>query len=259
MIFYLFMSIFLTPAALNKSRQLLAKDNFNSFLPTIRSQIFTDSFKGFTFKVNKKVDNEIEGIFLHDTGNNLKNLSSNTIDVSSTTIVAEKGIVDKRNLYLLNGQIISSKKKNNIEIINFDELNINLNELVTSTIKRPKIQETSTIKLISCISKNLKDEKFCTKDSKKEIVPNLVRRIVLPFYIPVISLLCSFLLIKNNIRVTNKIFIYSFSILLLIFTELFIRYTGINYFLRIGYIFLPFAIFFISYSALKIKLKTSLR
>ena len=61
------------------------------------------------------------------------------------------------------------QKKNNIEIINFDELNINLNELVTSTIKRPKIQETSTIKLISCISKNLKDEKFCTKDSKKKL------------------------------------------------------------------------------------------
>ena len=42
--FYLIMSTILTPSALNKSRQLLSKDNLNSLLPTIRSQNFSDSF-----------------------------------------------------------------------------------------------------------------------------------------------------------------------------------------------------------------------
>ena len=46
-IFYIFFSAVLTPLALNKSRQLLSKDQLNSFLPTVRSQQFTDSFKGF--------------------------------------------------------------------------------------------------------------------------------------------------------------------------------------------------------------------
>ena len=54
LIFYLTFSTFLTPLALNKSRQLLSNDNFNSFLPTIRTQQFSDSFKGFTFIVEKK-------------------------------------------------------------------------------------------------------------------------------------------------------------------------------------------------------------
>ena len=53
-IFYIFFSAVLTPLALNKSRQLLSKDQLNSFLPTVRSQQFTDSFKGFTFIVKKK-------------------------------------------------------------------------------------------------------------------------------------------------------------------------------------------------------------
>ena len=110
LIFYLILSIFLTPFILNKSRALLSKDQLNSFLPTIRTQQFSDSFKGFTFMVNKKIQNEIQYIFLNDTGNNLKNLSPNSTNVSSTTIVAEKGIVEERDMILFNGQIISTKK-----------------------------------------------------------------------------------------------------------------------------------------------------
>ena len=53
--FYLTFSTFFTPLALNKSRSILAKQNFNSFLPTIRVQSFNDSFKGFTFLVEQKI------------------------------------------------------------------------------------------------------------------------------------------------------------------------------------------------------------
>ena len=55
LIFYLIFSTFLTPFALSKSRQLLSNDNFNSFLPTIKTQQFSDSFKGFTFLVEKEL------------------------------------------------------------------------------------------------------------------------------------------------------------------------------------------------------------
>ena len=54
LIFYLLFSIFLTPMALNQSRKLLGNENLNSFLPTIKTQQFSDSFKGFTFLVEKK-------------------------------------------------------------------------------------------------------------------------------------------------------------------------------------------------------------
>ena len=55
LLFYIVLSAFLTPIALNKSRQLLSEDQLNSFLPTIRTQQFSDSFKGFTFIVEKKL------------------------------------------------------------------------------------------------------------------------------------------------------------------------------------------------------------
>jgi len=109
-VFYLIFSTYITPLALNKSRQMLSNSEFNSFLPTIRTQQFSDSFKGFTFIVEKKQDNKLQNIFLHDKGDNLKNLSSNTSEISETTITAENGILEEKKMFLFNGQIISSKK-----------------------------------------------------------------------------------------------------------------------------------------------------
>ena len=255
LMFYLLLSTFLTPYALNKSRHLLSKDQLNSFLPTIRSQQFSDSFKAFTFIVDKKINNEVNNIFIHDTGRNLKNFSSNIEDVSSTTIVAEKGMINNRNMFLINGQIISSKKENKVEVINFEQLDISLSNLSTSTIKKPKLQEISTLKLLSCFFKDLETSSVCNEESKKEILPNLIRRIVLPFYIPAISLICSFLLIKNTAILFDKFLVYITSFSLLVFTELFIRYTGINYFVRTIYILLPFILIFFSYIFLTFKFK----
>ena len=255
LIIYLIFSAFLTPLALNKSRQLLTEDQLNSFLPTIRSQQFSDSFKGFTFIVDDKVNNEVNNIFIHDTNNNLKNFSSNIGNVSSTTIIANQGIINNRKMLLINGQIISSKKKEEVEVINFEQLDISLNNLSSAIIKMPKLQEISTLKLLSCFVKDSNEKKFCNKDAKKEIIPNLIRRLILPFYIPVVSLLCSFLLVKNNINLLEKMKIYLFTFLLLVLTELFIRYTGINYQIRSIYIILPFALIMSVYLILNYKLK----
>ncbi len=253
LLFYIILSAFLTPIALNKSRQLLSEDQLNSFLPTVRTQQFSDSFKGFTFIVEKKINNEIQNIFLHDTGKNLKNLSPNISSESNTTVVAEKGIVKERKMFLFNGQIISSKSSNEeTEIIRFEQLNIDLSDLVTTTIKQPKLQETSTLTLISCLFSKSQNPEICKKDVDKEIFPILMRRIVLPFYIPVITLVCSFLLLKNQRIYSNKISIFIYGFIILLLTELLIRYTGLNYLLRIFYLIMPvslslFFYFFLNY------------
>ena len=53
LILYLILSIIFTPYTLNKSRQLLGKEELNSFLPTIKTQQFSDTFKGLTIIVEK--------------------------------------------------------------------------------------------------------------------------------------------------------------------------------------------------------------
>ena len=110
LIFYLIFSIFLTPLALNKSRQLLTKDSFNSFLPTIRVKQFSDSFKGFTFIVEKKFKNEIKNIFIYDESNVLKNITSDQQNNNVTTVIAKEGVVEEKRMILFKGKIISTKK-----------------------------------------------------------------------------------------------------------------------------------------------------
>ena len=233
LILYLFFSTLITPLALNKSRSIISQNNFNSFLPTIRIQQFSDSFEGFTFIVEKKIKNNIEKVFIHDSSNTLKNLTSDHQETSSTTIVAENGIVEEKKMILFNGQIISSRRNNSKnEIIKFEQLNIDLKNLQTGTIKQPKLQETSTYKLFQCINGSISENEInCKENTKKEITTVLNRRIVLPLYIPIIALLCSFLLIKTKSQKSfflNKYSIFILSFLVLLYAELIIRYTGIS-------------------------------
>jgi lipopolysaccharide export LptBFGC system permease protein LptF len=239
--FYLIFSIYITPLMLNKSRQLLANDKYNSILPTLKTNEFNDSFKNLIIFVEEKFENRIKNIFIQDNGNYLKKLTPNSSKNQITNIIANEGIVQKKELFLINGQIISfNKQSKKNEIIKFDQLGINFLDIDTNQIKQPKIQETSTNKLFKCVFKNELNNNFCNNESKKEIIPALNRRLSLPLYIPVISLLCSLLIMKSKKIYYKKSIIFSYCFVLLVIIELCIKYTGLNYITQIVFLIVPF-------------------
>ena len=239
--FYLIFSIYITPLMLNKSRQLLANDKYNSILPTLKTNEFNDSFKNLIIFVEEKFENKVKNIFIQDNGNYLKKLTPNSSKNQITNIIANEGIVQKKELFLINGQIISfNKQSKKNEIIKFDQLGINFLDIDTNQIKQPKIQETSTNELFKCVFKNELNNNFCNNESKKEIIPALNRRLSLPLYIPVISLLCSLLIMKSKKIYYKKSVIFSYCFFLLVVIELCIKYTGLNYITQIIFLILPF-------------------
>ena len=256
----LFLSSFLAPYTLYKSRLLLSDDRIKSISPAIRKQEFSDSFKGLTFLVSKKKVNEVENIFLHDSGGNLRNLSPDLSDSSATTIIAKNGYIDKTKFLLFDGQIISTKddnKKNNI--VKFEQINLDLGGLSTTTIKKPKIQETSTFKLLNCFILK-RNDRFCNENAKKEMTTALNRRIVMPLYIPVIALICSLLLINRSTKVLNNYLIFAYSFLLLLFSEMTVRYTGLSEITNIIFLITPVSFIILIYIFLIFKLsKTNIR
>jgi lipopolysaccharide export system permease protein len=137
--------------------------------------------------------------------------------------------------------------------IKFEQINIDLKELTTRTIKQVKIQETPTFELTKCLFDKNSELKICKGDSYKEIIPVLIRRMVLPLYVPVITLICSFLLFKSNRFFLNKYSVFFYSFILLVITELIIRFTGINNLLRYFYIIFPFIALFLLYLLLVFK------
>ena len=247
---------------MNKSRLLLSNDNVSSFLPTIKREQFSDTFKNFTFFVENKNNNQIENIFLFDEGNKLKSLSSNDKNKSSTVIVAKKGLVNEKKLLLFNGQIITSKKDNTEnEIIKFEQINIDLSDLNTSTIKKPKLQETSTLKLLDCFFSNTFANQICNNKLKEEITSVLNRRLFLPLYIPVLALICSIQLIRSKKNYFNRYSVFIYSFLLVLFAEMTVRLTGINLFIRFAFMALPFilSILFYTFLIFKFSKETSLK
>ena len=141
-------------------------------------------------------------------------------------------------------------------MIKFDKLIVDLSRLQTSTVKKPKIQETSTLKLLSCILKDTFENKFCDNQVKKEIISNLSRRAILPLYLPALAMIISLLLInsKNIFEQVRRIFLY---FCLLIFTELLVRYTGLVSFIGIIYFIMPFLILISIYIYLVFKFSKS--
>ena len=249
---YLIFSIFLTPMALNKSRILLGDEKLTSFVPTVREQQFSDSFNGLTFIVDQKSGNQVKNIFLQDNANVLKNLSSKKKDISSNTIIAKSGLVDDKSILLFEGKIISSSKVNyKNEILKFDQLKIDLRDISNTTIKKPKVQETSTLELSKCFF----GSNICAKNWIKETIPVLNRRVILPFFIPVTALIACFLFVSPKKTILfNKVSIFLYSFIILLYAETIIRYTGLNKIVLNIFILSPFLLIFAIYLFLKIKL-----
>ena len=143
------------------------------------------------------------------------------------------------------------------QIVKFDQMNLNLGSIENNIIKKPKIQETSTMQLISCFTNKSDKNIFCNEKSKQEVIHTLNRRIVLPIYIPIISLISCLLLAntKKSNFMLNKITIFLLSFFTLLFVELFIRYTGVNYLINYLFIFFPFLLLPLMYLMLILKFK----
>jgi hypothetical protein len=132
-------------------------------------------------------------------------------------------------------------------------MNVNLEELNTSTIKQPKLQETSTLKLLNCFFKKTFVNRVCEGELKQEITSVVFRRIFLPLYIPILSLICSLYLLKSSKIYFNKFSIFFYSFILVVFTELTVRLTGINVYIKTIFSLMPFILFFLFYAFLIFK------
>ena len=115
---YLFLSVFISPLALNKSRSLLSNDELNSLGPIIKSNQFSDSFEGLTFVVDKKNGNEIKNILQ----NEIENKSKNIININKTNFEECKQLF---NVFGIPWIIANGEAENICSQLCFYKLNIN--------------------------------------------------------------------------------------------------------------------------------------
>ena len=239
----LLMTSFINPSLLNLSRSVL-KSSELQFIPSLmKEKEFNDTVEGLTIFIDKKDENNIYyNIFIQDDGRILSDVGT-----SSSTIFARFGFItpDEKNLILHDGNIQNLKDDNSVNIVKFDKTVFNLSGISTKSISEPKLQETSTMKIIECIKNKYAEDFHNCKDNKKALMNikiEINKRFGMPIFIPLISLICSFLLSsrkdKKNYNYNKYIYFFiCFAILTL--SEIMVRYSGNSWIHASTYYLLP--------------------
>ena len=258
----MFLTTYIVPLTQDNARSYIRSSNIDFFPSLIKEKRFVDTVSDLTIYVGKKKENgNFNNIFLKDKVNENK----------SQVIYAKEGKilnVDNQNfLKLIDGKIINLIN-DETTIFDFSETNFNLSGYTTKTTTVPKVQELSTPLLLNCAldfygkEKIFNNEINCDSDFYKHIQQELLKRIYLPIYLPIIALIAASLIIYNKdyinyISYRFKLFIIG--VLTIVISEISIRYAALSLQSTLVFLIIPIIIYLIGYIFFtnKLKLKTN--
>tara|TARA_B100001250_G_scaffold64858_1_gene51239 strand:- start:518 stop:1300 length:783 start_codon:yes stop_codon:yes gene_type:complete len=225
-------NLFIVPNSQNLGRDYIKESNID-FLPKLISEKkFIDVAKNLTIFVEEyNFNGEFEKIYIKEV------LGKN----SSKIISANFGRVIKKNdnyFLRLNKGGITNIEKNNTYSVNFLTTEYDLSKFSTKTVTEKKIQETDSLSLLKCVntiyfveeSKKSFNE-ICNKQSLKQISQEMFKRIIVPFYILIISLIGSSLVIKpkrNLFQKFHKLNIFTVGVIIILLSQVSLKLIGKN-------------------------------
>ena len=202
LILQLLLNLFISPNSQNLGRKYI-KESKIDFLPKLISEKkFISVLNNLTIFVEKyKKNGELKKIYINEK------LEMN----KSKIIVAESGVFIKKDddftLRLFNGGITNIDLDKSYKI-NFSETDYNLSHFSTKTVTHPKIQELNSFVLFDCLKEYLYKKKFVNKYCEwrtiKSVYEEAYKRIILPFYVFIISLIGASLIIEPKSKYLNK-------------------------------------------------------
>ena len=198
MLIQISLSSLVIPKSQDMARSFLRTSTVNFFGNFIKAQRFNDTIKNVTIYSEKK-DNEgnLYNLYLK------KEINENNFQIT----YAKKGEFTQYNnipvLVLYNGATITSKN-NNITNFSFSKSDFPLNNLESNTTTYTKTQELTSLDLIRCaryLYQEQKEKKSyiknCSRTNLVNINKEIYKRLIIPFYIPLLALL-PFLLILSS-------------------------------------------------------------
>ena len=208
------------PKTQELARSKLRNSNVDYFEGLIKPKKFNDTIKGLTiYAEDKNKNEEFKNIYIK------KNNSASGFQIT----FAKKGVFElkgnKRILVLYDGQTLNQNGKN-ITNFDFSKSDFGLSNMDSHLVTHKKLQELSTITLINCIQLILnikKNEiKDCYRDNPRNIYKELFKRLINPFYLPVLILISLLLILnsKENLKYNkNKYLIFFVGFIIIILSE----------------------------------------
>ena len=253
--FQLLFNVYITPKSQDLARSYLRHSNIDFFPSLIKEKKFIDIVSNLTIFVEKKNDDgSFENIFLKE----YSGVSKYQIIFAKNGRISSKD--NKIALELNNGSIID-RINDDEKIISFDTTIFNLSKYQTKTITAQKIQEVNTLFLFKCV-KNLKENKDinilninrfdhqikCNNQITKTYYEELFKRIVYPFYIPLLASIAALVILdaKNIYNYSNRRFyLFLFGFFVIVFGEISVKYTSVNLQSNLNFVLVPIILFII--------------
>ena len=261
----LLLTLILVPYTQNLKQKYLKNSTIEFFPKLIKEKRFSNITKDLTIFVEKnKKDGFFEGIYIKEKLNSDE----------SKIIIASKGRLEKKvneqnfNFKLYDGNMTNTDNKGSINL-KFEESVYELSKINSKTRKDNKLNETKSLFLFDCLKnyiKQRKDEKFrCGLENSfliKDIYEEIFKRLVNPFYIVILSLISSLLIIKPKSSALEKYFkfyLFLIGVLIILFSELSYKFIFSSFILESVFISLPIIFIFIFYVFLLVKSKFKIR
>lgn len=271
--FILFVSLFLfliqisftsliVPSSQDKARSFLRDSEVNFLGNFVKPKRFNDTIDGVTiYAENKDINGNLYNLYI-------KKEMLNEFEIT----YANKGKFEESKgvpiLILYNGETIRNKD-NKITNFRFSKSDFLLRDLKANTITQQKNQEMKTTDIIAClnslyklklkiISKKISEIINCTENNKINLLKELYKRLIVPFYIPVLMLIPYFLILssKENKNYSKlKVITFLIGVITIIFSEGIIKFLSLDFFNNTFIFFTPIMFFLFLYLMFLFKLK----
>ncbi len=257
----LFQTIMLTvivPKSQEIAKNQIRTSSVDYFEGLIKPQKFNDTVKGLTiYAEGKNSENEFINVYI-------KKSSSMSFQIT----FAKKGVFefkgDRKILALYDGQTLNN---NNGKITNFkfSKSDFGLENMVSHVVVHRKMQEQSTIGLIRCVKsvyENIERKILnCQRSNPRDVYKELFKRLIAPFYLPLLILIASINLLISKERVEYlryRILVFLFGLLVIVISESSLGLIDNNFIKNIFLVFVPLFLISITYLIIFFKLKFNL-
>ena len=260
--FVLLLQTILLTIIVPKSQEI-AKDQIRTssvdyFEGLIKPQKFNDTVKGLTiYAEEKNSENEFKNIYI-------KKSSSNAFQIT----FAKKGVFEikgkRKILALYDGQTLNNND-GKITNFKFSKSDFGLENMVSHVVVHRKLQEQSTIELIRCVKsvyENIEKEILnCPISNPRNVYKELFKRLITPFYLPLLILIASINLLISKEKVgylKYRFLVFLFGLLAIIISESSLGLIDKNSINNIFLILVPPILMIVTYAIIIFKLKFNL-
>ena len=260
-IFQIFLTSVIVPTTQDKARSYLRDSTIDLIENLIKPRTFNDAIKDLTIYSDKKNEDGYFTEIYIKSGGSINNFQITYANKGKFINNEEKQIFD-----LYNGETISVIN-DKITNLKFKRSYLNLSDVKTNTTTYKKTQEVSTLDLFICykniynknyidLSKNLKIEN-CRTDNINNILKEFHKRITIPLYIPALMLICLLVITKskeNSNYTLYRLKIFLIGLIVIILSELSIRFVETNIFNNLIIFLIPLIVIFYLYITFYFKL-----